>query len=176
MRIRQLLLSPGHNYFGHHDQPPGTHPVVEVERVECVAGRGLRGDRFFDYKPGYKGQITFFSWEIFADLRRELSALDAQPAALRRNVITEGVNLAELIGTEFVLQGVRFHGVEECRPCYWMDQAIARGAEAWLKGKGGLRARILSDGWLSRDAMAGARTEKTSGQRLAEQWPEHEWE
>src|SRR5256886_8618661 len=22
----------------------------------------------------------------------------------------------------------RFHGMEECRPCYWMDQAIAPGA------------------------------------------------
>ena len=71
---------------------------------------------------------------------------------------------------------MRFRGVEECRPCYWMDQAIAPGAEAWLKGKGGLRAKILSDGWLTRDALAGMRTEKTSGQRLADQWPEHEWE
>jgi MOSC domain-containing protein YiiM len=113
VKIRHLYLSPGHNYFGHHGQPPGQHPVVEVERIECVAGRGLRGDRFFDYKPDYKGQITFFSWEVFNDLRRELSALGASASALRRNVVTEGVNLAELIGTEFTLQGVRLKGMEE---------------------------------------------------------------
>jgi MOSC domain-containing protein YiiM len=44
------------------------------------------------------------------------------------------------------LQGVRFAGVEECRPCYWMDQAVGPGADAWLRGRGGLRARIVSDG------------------------------
>ena len=49
---------------------------------------------------------------------------------------------------EFAVQGVRFLGVEECRPCYWMDQAVGTGAESWLKGQGGLRAKILSDGWL----------------------------
>jgi MOSC domain-containing protein YiiM len=50
------------------------------------------------------------------------------------------------------MQGVRFAGVEECRPCYWMNQAVAPGAEAWLQGRGGLRAKIITDGWLSRGA------------------------
>ena len=174
MRIRHLFISAGHNYFGHHERPPGSHPVVEVEQVECVAGQGLRGDRFFGYKADYKGQVTLFSWEVFCDLRRELSALGADPSALRRNIITEGVNLTELIGRPFELQGVRFHGVEECRPCYWMDRAVAPGAEAWLKGRGGLRCRILSDGILRKDT-AEAPAQKTSAQRLAELWPEHEW-
>jgi len=40
-------------------------------------------------------------------------------------VITAGVDLNELIGREFEIQGVRFHGTEECRPCYWMEQAFA---------------------------------------------------
>ena len=47
IRVRHLYISPGHNYFGHHGQPAGTHPVIEVDRLECVSGRGLRGDRFF---------------------------------------------------------------------------------------------------------------------------------
>jgi len=65
---------------------------------------------------------------------------------VRRNVLTRGVDLPALIGREFELQGVRFVGTEECRPCYWMDHAIAPGAEAWLRGRGGLRARVVSDG------------------------------
>jgi hypothetical protein len=64
VKIRQLFISPGHNYFGHHGQSPDTHAIVEVDAVECVAGRGIRGDRFFDYKPDYTGQITFFAWEV----------------------------------------------------------------------------------------------------------------
>ena len=29
--------------------------------VELVANRGIKGDRYFDYKPDFKGQITFSS-------------------------------------------------------------------------------------------------------------------
>lgn len=154
--IEHLYLSPGHNYFGHHGGPAGEHSVVAVAEVECVTGRGLRGDRFFDYKPDYKGQITFFAMEVLEAMRAELGVPDVAPAAVRRNAFIRGLELNALIGTEFELQGVRFVGVEECRPCYWMDQAVAPGAEAWLKGRGGLRARILSDGWLRHQAGPGA--------------------
>ncbi len=150
-RIRHLFISPAHNYFGHHGRAPGEHPILEVDRVECVAGAGLRGDRFLGYKKDYKGQLTLFSWEVFEKLRHELPAPDAKPGSLRRNVIVEGLELNNLIGEEFVLGEVRLSGSEECRPCYWMDQAIAPGAESWLKGRGGLRCRILSDGELRRD-------------------------
>jgi hypothetical protein len=45
IRICQIFISPGHNFVGHHGQPPGTNPLVAMSEVECVAGRGLRGDR-----------------------------------------------------------------------------------------------------------------------------------
>lgn len=153
IQVSQLLISPGHNYFGHHGQPAGGHPMVELERVECVAGQGLRGDRFFDFKENYKGQITFFALEVFQRLQAELGLDQFQTAAnTRRNVITRGVDLPALIGREFEIQGVRFAGTEECRPCYWMNSAFRdERAESWLKGNGGLRARILSCGILRRE-------------------------
>ena len=49
-RIEHLFVSPGHNYFGHHEQPPDTHPILAVDAIECVAGGGIRGDRFFGYR------------------------------------------------------------------------------------------------------------------------------
>jgi len=64
MRVEQLFISPSHNFFGHHGQPAGADPTLRVEEIECVAGRGIRGDRFFDYQPDYKGQITFFAMEV----------------------------------------------------------------------------------------------------------------
>ena len=39
--ILHLFISPGHNFFGHHNEPAGTHPTLEVKEVECVAGKGL---------------------------------------------------------------------------------------------------------------------------------------
>jgi MOSC domain-containing protein YiiM len=149
--IQGLFISPEHNFFGHHGRGPGTAAMFEVDQIECLAGRGIRGDRFLDYAENYKGQITFFSQEVFAALVAELKLPQARPSALRRNVLVSGADLNRLVGMKFQLQDVWFEGVEECRPCYWMDSALGPGAEAWLRGRGGLRARILTDGILRRD-------------------------
>ena len=149
MQVRHLFISPGHNYFGHHGQPAGENPIVAVGQIECVAGHGIRGDRFFDYRPDYGGQITFFSMEVIEALGRELNLAGVRPEFTRRNVFTQGADLNTLVGVEFEVQGVRFAGTEECRPCYWMNHAFRdQRAEAWLQGRGGLRARILTDGVL----------------------------
>ena len=92
--------------------------------------------------------VTFFAVEVFEELCHALKIPNASPSSLRRNVITRGIDLNTLIGQEFEVQGVRFYGTGECRPCYWMNRAIAPGAEDFLKGRGGLRAEILSNGIL----------------------------
>ena len=148
MEICHLYISPSHNFVGHHGQEPDEFPAIEVATIECVAGRGIRGDRYFDFKDDYKGQITFLSIEVFEELCGNLQLQDCSPSVPRRNAITRDVGLNELIGKEFEIQGVRFQGIEECRPCYWMDRVIAPGAQEFLKGRGGLRAKILSDGEL----------------------------
>jgi MOSC domain-containing protein YiiM len=127
--------------------------MIEVPVIECVAGRGIRGDRYFDFKDDYKGQITFFSLDVFEELCVALNAHDASPAGARRNVITRGFDLNEFIGEEFEIQGVGFYGTEESAPCYWMDGAFAPGAKDFLKGRGGLRAKILSDGEVRSTAL-----------------------
>lgn len=154
--IHFLMLSRGHNFYGHHGKPPGTFEMQSVNEIECVAGKGILGDRFFDYKPDYKGQITFFSLEVLQSLWEELGIPDDQRdlAATRRNVIIEGPDLNQWIGKEFTIQGIRFYGTEECKPCYWMNEAIHPRAEEWMKGRGGLRAKIRTDGILRKDNPA----------------------
>ena len=151
IRVEGLFISPGHNFFGHYGQPPGEYDTVEMREIECVAGRGIKGDRFFDFKNDYKGQITFFASEIFDAVCDKLGVTGKSIEAVRRNVVTRGVELNALIGKQFELQGVQFEGVCECSPCHWMNMAIAPGAEAALRGLGGLRARILTDGKLHVD-------------------------
>lgn len=148
IQVRQLYISAGHNYFEHHGRPAGENPIVEVARIECIAGRGVRGDRFFDYKEKYKGQITFFAWETYERVCAAFEVPNCSAAAFRRNVITINTDLNLLIGKDFWIQGLHFRGTEECRPCYRMDQAVAPGACEFLKGHGGLRAEILNDGFL----------------------------
>jgi len=148
MQILHIFISTEHNFFGHHGQPAGMAPVTEAPQVECVTGKGLVGDRFFGWKDDYKGQITFFEHEQYERLCEKLKVTGVPPSVFRRNIITRGVDLNTLIGAEFEVQGVRFLGMQECTPCYWMNQAFAEGAEEALKGHGGLRAKILSDGIL----------------------------
>jgi hypothetical protein len=150
MTIAHIFISPEHNFYGHHDMPPGEAPAVEVESVECVAGQGLRGDRFFGFKEDFKGQVTFFSLEVYERLCAQLQVTHRDPSVFRRNIIVKGVDLNTLIGVGFEVQGVRFLGMQECSPCHWMNHAFAEGAEQALQGHGGLRAKILTDGVLKR--------------------------
>jgi MOSC domain-containing protein YiiM len=148
VKICHLFISPGHNFFGRHGQPADGHPTLEVTEVQCVAGRGIRGDRYFGFKEDYKGQVTFFAGEVFKDVCGTLGVHDKSPGVMRRNIVTNGVDLNSLIGKQFEIQGVHFEGMAECSPCDWMNDAIAPGAETMLYRRGGLRSKILTDGKL----------------------------
>ncbi|MGE9266914.1 MAG: MOSC domain-containing protein [Verrucomicrobiales bacterium] len=148
VHIHHLYLSPGHNYFGHHGKPAGEHPIVECRELELVAGSGIKGDRFFDFKPDYKGQITFFDYDLYREVCQRFQRPELAPSAFRRNVLVSGVDLLTLIERPFSIGEVSFTGSAECSPCYWMDQAVAPGTEDFLKGRGGLRARITRSGSL----------------------------
>ena len=86
---------------------------------------------------------------VFELLKARFPDSAVSASSMRRNVLLEGVDLNTLIGREFELQGIRFSGSQEAAPCYWMDRTVGEGAEEFLARRGGLRARILSDGTLT---------------------------
>ena len=148
VEILHLFISPGHNFLGHFGKPPDDHPAEERSQIQCEAGLGIVGDRYFSHEKNFKGQITFFDQEVFERMRDQFDLPACPPSAMRRNVLLRGIDLSQLIGRRFQVQGIEFEGTEECRPCFWMNQAVAPGAEEFLQGKGGLRARIISGGRL----------------------------
>ncbi|MEO8105839.1 MAG: MOSC domain-containing protein, partial [Actinomycetes bacterium] len=108
---------------------------------------------------GYKGQVTFFSLEVYESLCAELQVRDRGPGVFRRNLIVSGADLNALIGQEFTVQGVRFLGTAECSPCHWMDEAFHAGTEASLKDR-----RILgSEGFISVHVVVDSATGKVVG-------------
>lgn len=149
--LLEIWISPGNDFRGHHGMARGEHGIEKAAEVECVAGMGLKGDRYFGYKPDFKGQVTFFDARAVDAVREHFNRPDLCSSVFRRNLIVRGVDLEDWVGKRFRFQGVEFEGSEECRPCYWMDEAVAPGAEEFLKTRfrGGLRARILSDGILT---------------------------
>lgn len=150
--IHHIFISPGHNYFGNRTQTPGLHPTLDVAMAEVKAGLGLVGDRFYGKGENFDGHVTFFAWEVFQALQAEFEMPEVTPVVSRRNVITEGVPLNQLIGQEFTIDGIRFRGTKHCAPCRWMDIGFTPGALKFLHGRGGLRAQVLSDGVLRRGA------------------------
>ena len=150
MIVRRLFISSEHSFVGRFGQEARSAPMVEVDRIELVAGRGVAGDRYVQRDFGHKGQVTFFAEETWRRLQERLARTDRGPEVFRRNVLVRDADLLALIGQDFEVQGVRFHGAEHCKPCLWMDQAFAPGALAALAAwsAGGLRALVLTDGWL----------------------------
>ena len=156
--IHHIFISPGHNYFGRPKDGPGEHATLDVAEVEAVAGQGLAGDRYFGVAAHYDAQVTFAAWEVFQALKAEYGCDDWSPILMRRNIVIEGVPLNQLIGQPFILDfgdhQVEFLGAKHCAPCAWMDAMLAPGAQKFLRGRGGLRARIVTSGSIRRGAAS----------------------
>ncbi len=150
IQILRIFISSGHAYWTKDGEEPFGHAIQEVSEVECMAGRGLRGDRHAVGKPNRKGQITFISESAIEAIRSEFQLPQLPCSVFRRNIVVRGADLSKLLNERFEIQGVWFMGSQECKPCKWMDQVVAPGAKKFMQHefRGGLRAKILCDGIL----------------------------
>lgn len=149
VEVIHLLVSTGHNYFGQdRDGDPGNHRTDDCDSIELRAGEGIVGDRFFGKGKAFDGHVTFFAAEAWEK---------GDYLALRRNIVVRGIPVTALIGHEFEIfpegqrkQAVRFRGTKHCAPCVWLDKILGEGTMAALRGRGGLRAQVLTSGQLYR--------------------------
>ena len=147
--LEKIYISPGHDFKGRFGKERLRHEIVSVNSIRCVAGRGIEGDRYLDYKKDWKGQISFIDRKVIDEVMASLGMSELDDSVFRRNVVVSGIDLNDLIGKSFRIGGASFLGTEECSPCFWMDQAVGEGAHELLKGRGGLRCKILESGELS---------------------------
>lgn len=123
-------------------------PIQEVEEVEAIAGKGLKGDRYFDddgdaHDPSV--EVTLFSAEGLAAGRVE-SGLDIVAEDMRRNLMTEGVTLSDLLGRRFSAGEVVLEGLEDNPPCAHLQRLADKPLLKPMIEKGGIRARIVNGG------------------------------
>lgn len=118
--------------------------------VDALAGRGLRGDRYFDREGGtFEGSdLTLIETEAVAGAEREYG-VDLDPGAHRRNVVTRGVPLNHLVGETFRVGTALARGDRLCEPCSHLESLAGDGVAESLVHRGGLRATILEDGTVS---------------------------
>lgn len=133
-----------------HVAPEGGAPMQRVESVAAVAGRGLRGDRYFEgtstFDADADSAITLFAAETLDAVERDYG-LALGPADHRRNVTTRGVALNHLVGRRFRVGTAVCEGVELAEPCnYLEDQVGSASVRESLVHRGGLRGRIVESG------------------------------
>jgi MOSC domain-containing protein YiiM len=130
---------------------------IECDNISVERGRGVVGDRNFG-KNIHPGQnITLVEAEEI-ELFFSLHGCAPDPSLTRRNLITRGVRLNDLLGKEFTVGQVRLRGVELCEPCTILGSCLATDAVSprdvikhWVR-RGGLRADVLSNGVIGRGA------------------------
>jgi MOSC domain-containing protein YiiM len=128
---------------------PGDLPAP-VERVRAYAGRGLEGNRYYwDNGDAPSGRaVTLIAAEAMDAVSRE-GDISIEPAATRRNVLTRGIDVNELVGKRFRIGDVECEGVELCEPCAHLESMTQPGVIKAFVHRGGLNADILSDGEVS---------------------------
>ena len=120
--------------------------------VRAVPGKGLEGDRYFSStgtfsptRPSPDFEITFIEQEQIEAFARE-SGLPFTSLHARRNIVTEGVRLNNLVGIEFYIGEVRIRGIRLCEPCKYLAKISFPETLEGLVHKGGLRGQVLSEG------------------------------
>ena len=130
---------------GLYTAPRARAPMDSHDAVEVVAGVGIPGDR-------YATGLGHWSDPRWPD--QELTLVEAEVAddvglpanQLRRNIVTRGVRLDDLIGTTFKIGDAVLQGIRPCDPCVHIQALTRPGILKALVDRGGLRAHIVTGG------------------------------
>jgi MOSC domain-containing protein YiiM len=131
----------------------GGSPMRSVESAVAVPGQGLLGDRYqtgtgeWSYDPRLYDDVTLVAVEALAAAGAEYG-VRLEAGLSRRNLETSGVDLDALIGRRFLVGEVVLRGERPCEPCSYLDRVTGQPAKEALRGRGGLRATVISGGCL----------------------------
>lgn len=127
--------------------PDAEAPLTRVDAAEAVAGRGLRGDRYFDGRgtfsaPGHGYELTLVEAEV-------LESVDLSWEQGRRNVVTRGIALNALVGQRFTIGSVDCVARRLAEPCAHLEKLARPGLLRPLVHRAGIRADILQSGTIT---------------------------
>ena len=118
--------------------------IEEVETIEVLANKGVVGDRHFDNYNDPYCQLSLIESEKIDEYNLKFG-LNIPYLDFRRNIITKGIKLNDLVGKKLSIGNAEVEGIDLCRPCRHLTDMLDQ--ENILKEflrKGGLRCQILS--------------------------------
>ncbi len=141
--------------------PNAGDPMQGVQKVSAIKGLGLEGDRYArgggtfsriketlvsSVRGPTPRHVSLIAHEAITESNQTLTT-PFTSAETRRNIVTEGVDLNDLVKKAFAIGEVNFWGFELCDPCNRPDNLSGKsGFKKAFENRGGLRAAIVSDG------------------------------
>ena len=120
--------------------------IVKVNNVEAIKGKGLVNERHFKENNEKRCQITLIEIENINHYNR-ITGTTIPAINFLRNIITEGIQLNELVGKEFFIGAVKVKAHDLCRPCKYLQESLhQKNIIKELLLTGGVRCEILSSG------------------------------
>ena len=118
--------------------------IQEVDSIEVIANQGIVGDRHFKKFNDPYNQISLIESEAIDNYNIKFG-LNISYIDFRRNIITKGIKLNDLVGKKFKVGTVELEGLDLCRPCRHLSEILNQNniIKEFLR-KGGLRCQILS--------------------------------
>jgi|TARA_B110000967_G_scaffold154257_1_gene158886 MOSC domain-containing protein YiiM len=123
--------------------------INEVNSINLVAGKGAIGDRHFrDYNDPYN-HLSIIESESIDEYNKKYN-LNIPYLNFRRNIITRGIKLNDLIDKKILIGNVQLDVIDLCRPCRHLSEKLGKdNIIKELLRKGGIRCEILNDGKIS---------------------------
>ena len=120
--------------------------VRAIDTIEAIKGKGLVNNRHFKENNEKRSQITLIEIENI-NYYNNISKTLIPSINFRRNIITSGIKLNELLNKEFYIGKVRVKAHDLCRPCKYLQELLKQNniIKEFLH-KGGLRCEILTSG------------------------------
>lgn len=125
-------------------RPERRAPMVQLQSVEAIAGKGLRGDRYKSLKG--KRQVTLIQGEHLNAIASILGKDVIAPELLRRNLVVTGINLLALKDKQFRVGSCLLEYSGLCHPCSAMEATFGPGGYNAVRGHGGITAKIIEGG------------------------------
>lgn len=125
-------------------RPARRAPMASLDCVELVAGAGMVGDRYS--RCDGARQVSLIQAESLQTIASHLGRDAVSPFDLRRNLVTQGINLLALKGLVFRVGDIRLEWSGECHPCSRMEEVLGPGGYNAVRGLGGILARVLDSG------------------------------
>ena len=119
-------------------------PISEVNSIDVIANQGVVGDRHFSEFNDPYNQISLIESENI-DYYNIKYGLNIPYIDFRRNIITKGIQLNNLVGKKILIGEVKLEVIDLCRPCRHLSDTL--GHENIIKEflrRGGLRCQILT--------------------------------